>query len=196
MSLRNYFVQIWLFKPLLKGSYNIFSKLRDLDVMTWPSTIWLVSIESIPLDLPVRQTWWSYVFRKWRYQFLYQFLHEYLRKSWPRSAILRDFQNQEYRFTILKSRKSLDEGRNAIAKHYALQAIADKLFEDKIIDEHVTRCIIIFTKTKHQSAGTDHTGMKTVKFPIKLPTNQYVNPNSIHLCFPIQTSKSANEMQI
>ena len=44
----------------------------------------------------------------------------------------------------------------------------DKLFEDKIIDENVARYIIIFTKTKHQSAGTDHTGMKTVKFPIKL----------------------------
>ena len=59
---------------------------------------------------------------------LYQFLHEYLRKSWTYrlGPPYCDFQNQEYRFTIPKSRTQLEEKRKeqAIAKRYAYHANA------------------------------------------------------------------------
>ena len=56
---------------------------------------------------------------------MYQFLHENLGKkldSLPRSAILKDFQCQEYRFTIPKSRTRLAEKREE-KEHMQLQGL-------------------------------------------------------------------------
>ena len=47
-------------------------------------------------------------------------------KSLPQSVKLRDFQNQEYQYTILKKFKQQEKKKIAIAKHYTLQANAIK----------------------------------------------------------------------
>ena len=50
--------------------------------MTLPAPASLTSFNLTPLYVPACQIWWSWVLRKWRYQFLYQFLHDYFRKNW------------------------------------------------------------------------------------------------------------------
>ena len=116
MSLRDHVAQIWWSLPLLKKSYNRFPKSPDLKVMTWIVPGLLVASESTPLDLSACQIWWSVVIGLIEVEMstLTSNLIWTSRKklnSSPRSAILKYFQNQEYRFTIPMPWINLDEGR-------------------------------------------------------------------------------------
>ena len=49
--------------------------------------------------------------------------------------------------------------------------------------------------TKEKVAHSSYKDMEQLDFQIKLTNNYYVNPNSIHLCFPMKIKKSSNEAQ-
>ena len=81
--------------------------------MKSPAPTWLDSLESSSLNVPASQIG-PKVLWKWRYQCLYKSFLEYFQKSETHcldALILRGFQNQEYRFTVTKSRISLNEGK-------------------------------------------------------------------------------------
>ena len=40
--------------------------------------------------------------------------------------------------------------------------------------------------TRQKAAHSSYTDMKQLDFQILLPDNYYINPNSIHICFPIK----------
>ena len=49
--------------------------------------------------------------------------------------------------------------------------------------------------TKEKVARSSYKDMKQLNFQIMLTDNYYVNPNSIHLCFPMKIKKFSNEAQ-
>ena len=46
--------------------------------------------------------------------------------------------------------------------------------------------------TKEKAAHNSYKDMEQLDFQIMLTDNYYVNPNSIHLCFPLKIKKSSN----
>ena len=48
---------------------------------------------------------------------------------------------------------------------------------------------------KEKVAHSSYKDMEQLNFQIMLTNNYYVNPNSIHLCFPMKIKKSSNEAQ-
>ena len=47
--------------------------------------------------------------------------------------------------------------------------------------------------TREKVAHSSYKEMEELDFQILLTDNYYVNPNSIHLCFPLKIKKSTNE---
>ena len=50
-------------------------------------------------------------------------------------------------------------------------------------------------ETKEKVAHSSYKDMEQLDFQIMLADNYYVNPSSIHLCFPMKIKKSSNEAQ-
>lgn len=50
--------------------------------------------------------------------------------------------------------------------------------------------LVYFATAKRDLTDSTYKDLQTVKFRIKLLVNQYVNLNSVHLCFPIKLSCS------
>ena len=49
--------------------------------------------------------------------------------------------------------------------------------------------------TREKVAHLSYKVMEQLDFPILLTENYYVNPNSIHICFPIKLRKNQTTMQ-
>ena len=49
--------------------------------------------------------------------------------------------------------------------------------------------------TREKVAHSSYTDMEELDFQILLTDNYYLNPNSIHICFPIKIKKKSNEAQ-
>ena len=49
--------------------------------------------------------------------------------------------------------------------------------------------------TKGKPADLSYRDMQNIEFHILLPANDYINLNSMHLCFPIRVLKSTNPTQ-
>ena len=49
--------------------------------------------------------------------------------------------------------------------------------------------LIYFAETIRDPADSTSKDLHTVEFEVKLSLNQYVNLNSVHLCFPIKIKK-------
>ena len=47
--------------------------------------------------------------------------------------------------------------------------------------------------TKEKTTNSSHKDMEELDFQILLPDNYYINPCSIHICFPMKIKKSTNE---
>ena len=52
--------------------------------------------------------------------------------------------------------------------------------------------LIYGIKTKNVSAHSTYKNLRTLEFNIKLPTNQSINWNSVHICDLIQIKKKTN----
>ena len=48
-------------------------------------------------------------------------------------------------------------------------------------------------KTRQKAANASDKDMEELDCQILLPDNYYVNPSSIHICFPMKIKKSTNE---
>ena len=48
-------------------------------------------------------------------------------------------------------------------------------------------------KTRQKAANASDKDMEELDCQILLPDNYYVNPSSIHICFPMKMKKSTNE---
>ena len=75
------------------------------------------------------------------------------------------------------------------------------LLNSAVMDEDVTKYLpgidklryqglIYFAKTIRDPSESTYKDLQTVKLKIKLPANQYVNLNSVHLCFLFKTKKN------
>ena len=54
------------------------------------------------------------------------------------------------------------------------------------------KSLIYGIKTKNVSADSTHKNLRKLEFNIKLPTNQSINWNSVHICHLIQIKKKTN----
>ena len=55
--------------------------------------------------------------------------------------------------------------------------------------------LIYDIKTKNVSADSTYKNLRTLEFNIKLPTNQSINWNSVHICDLIQIKKKMQTIQ-
>ena len=55
--------------------------------------------------------------------------------------------------------------------------------------------LIYGIKTKNVSADSTYKNLRTLEFNIKLPTNQSINWNSVHICDLIQIKKKMQTIQ-
>ena len=49
--------------------------------------------------------------------------------------------------------------------------------------------------TREKTAHPSDTDMEQLDFQIQLADNYYLNPNSVHICFPIKIKKNTNSAQ-
>ena len=56
--------------------------------------------------------------------------------------------------------------------------------------------LIYFAKAIRDMADTTLKDLQTTEFKIKLPVGQYMNLNSVHLCFLIKVKKSTAKIKL
>ena len=97
---------------------------RDLDAVTSPEPAWLVSLEPNPVDVPIAKFG---DLRSYRDGDINSDIKSYVDTfgKAERTAILRDFQNQEYRFPIPKSLiRQTEKQEKEDKEHWQLQSFS------------------------------------------------------------------------
>ena len=84
---------------------------------------------------------------------------------------------------VQKIRELISTGRydKDLAKY--IPGVLELAFQGMLEDNHA----------KEKTAHPSYKGMEQLDFQILLTENYYVNPNSIHICFPIKIKKAANK---